>query len=254
MNLYINDLFKSYSYQSTETNGSYALLGGGSSIADGIRWFFSRSRRNQSGLAVDETSKLLRSSSSSSSVGSNDINNDGIGVLLSTAGDDRNKSEVNVTSIHSESNNFTADTDIIPGGDSMVCIILESNMMINNSSSNNTLGSFNSSQHFISTKYIYNWLRSLNGYNNNNTDSSYYNNLINLLNEVSSRVVSYCTGSNYWNNNENSNNNSINSDINNKNNSSNNSINSDINNKNNSSNNNNNNNCSISNSVTPSAL
>jgi hypothetical protein len=92
---------------------------------------------------------------------------------------------------------MTAGMNIIPGGDSMVGMILESNIMTSNhiSSSNNTLDSFNSSQLMNSTISRNNWFGSLNGYCYN-TDSSYYsyNSLINSLNELSSRVISYCTG------------------------------------------------------------
>lgn len=190
---YINGVFKSYGYhQSTDANGSNILLGS-SSIADGIRWFFSNSRRNQSGLAVEANSSLFLSSST----GSNDTSSsdERIGMLLSTGGDDRNQTEANAINIYSESN-MTAGMNIIPGGDSMVGMSLESNIMTyNNISSSNTLDSFNSSQLMNSTISRNNWFGSLNGYYYN-TDSSYYsyNSLINSLNEVSSRVVSYCTG------------------------------------------------------------
>lgn len=196
---YINDVFKSYDYQSTDINESYVFLGS-SSIAAGIRWFFSTSRRNQA------TNSLILSSST----GSNDTSSsdERIGVLLSTGGDDRNQSDANAINIYSESN-MTAGMNIIPGGDNMVGMILESNIMTsNNISSSNMLDSFNSScQLMNSTISRNNWFGSLNGYYYN-TDSSYYsyNSLINSLNEVSSRVVSYCTGTINCNNNHQGNN------------------------------------------------
>ena len=193
---YINGVFKSYDYQTTDMNESYVLLGS-SSIAAGIRWFFSNSKRNQA-----TSSRLLLLSSSTGSNGTS--SSDGrIEVLLSTGGVDRNQSDANAINIYSESN-MTTGINIIPGGDSMVDMILESNNMIsNNISSSNTLDSFNnSSQLMNSTISRNNWFGSLNSYYNN-TDSSYYsyNSLINSLNEVSSRVVSYCTGIIYSDNN-----------------------------------------------------